>query len=105
VVDYPITELADIDAPVYTDLLLHDMGSLFADGVQDYGAASSEWRTSPLMGLRFFHTYLHDGRAKTIEDAIEQHAGPGSEAAASIDQFHQLDDADRAALLQFVSAL
>ncbi|HEY2735800.1 MAG TPA: di-heme oxidoredictase family protein [Polyangiales bacterium] len=103
--DYALSELADIDAPIYTDLLLHDMGSDFADGLDDYGALSSEWKTAPLMGLRFFQSYLHDGRAKSIEDAIEMHGGAGSEAAASIDQFHQLDDDSRAQLLKFVSAL
>jgi CxxC motif-containing protein (DUF1111 family) len=102
---YPIAQLADKDAPIYTDLLLHDMGSDFADGLNDYGAESSEWRTPPLMGLRFMRTYLHDGRAKTLEDAIEMHTGPASEAAGSIEQFHRLDDAARADLLKFVSAL
>jgi CxxC motif-containing protein (DUF1111 family) len=103
--DYPIAQLADKDALIYSDLLLHDMGTDFADGLNDYGAASSEWRTPPLMGLRFLRNYLHDGRAKTLEDAIEMHAGPASEAAASIEQFHRLDDESRADLLKFVSAL
>jgi CxxC motif-containing protein (DUF1111 family) len=103
--DYPIAQLADVDAPIYTDMLLHDMGMDFADGLNDYGAATSEWRTPPLMGLRFLRNYLHDGRAKTIEEAIELHAGPASEAAASIDKFDRLDDTSRADLLKFVSAL
>jgi CxxC motif-containing protein (DUF1111 family) len=103
--DYPIAELADVDAPIYSDMLLHDMGTDFADGLNDYGAASSEWRTPPLMGLRFLRNYLHDGRAKTIEEAIEMHAGPASEAAASLDKFDRLDDTSRADLLKFVSAL
>src|SRR6185369_3270804 len=51
--DYPIRALAGIRAPVYTDLLVHDMGTALADGVVDGHAGSREWRTAPLMGLRF----------------------------------------------------
>ena len=102
--DYPISQLADVDAPIYSDLLLHDMGTDFADGLNDYGGRVPSG-APPLMGLRFLRNYLHDGRAATIDDAIEMHAGPASEAAASIDQFHRLDDSGRADLLKFVSTL
>jgi CxxC motif-containing protein (DUF1111 family) len=101
----PIAQLSDVDAPIYTDLLLHDMGPDYADGLNDYGATSSEWRTAPLMGLRFEHSYMHDGRAETIEDAIEKHTSPGSEANASLQAFDAMDAPSRAALLTFVSAL
>jgi CxxC motif-containing protein (DUF1111 family) len=103
--DYPIAKIADVDAPIYTDLLLHDMGPDYADGLQDYNATSSEWRTPPLMGLRFFQYYLHDGRAHSVEEAIVLHGGEGSEAKASVDLFRALDDDRRAALVKFVSGL
>jgi CxxC motif-containing protein (DUF1111 family) len=103
--DYPISYLAGIDAPVYSDLLLHDMGSEFADGLEDGGALSSEWRTAPLIGLRFQRNYLHDGRAKTVAEAIALHGGPGSQAADSAARFAALPDADRADLIAFVESL
>jgi CxxC motif-containing protein (DUF1111 family) len=103
--DYPIAQLADIDAAIYTDLLLHDMGPDYADGLQDYDASSSEWRTAPLMGLRFFQYYLHDGRAHSVEEAIELHGSDGSEAKASVDLFRALDDDRRAQLVSYVSGL
>src|SRR5262249_52943988 len=68
--DYPLPLLAGIDAPIFTDLLLHDMGDELADGMVDGEAASRDWRTSPLIGLRFNKTFLHDGRAHSIEEAI-----------------------------------
>jgi CxxC motif-containing protein (DUF1111 family) len=103
--DYALSQLADIDAPVYTDMLLHDMGAAFNDGLRDYDADGSEWRTSPLLGLRFLKNYLHDGRASTIEQAIELHGDADSEAAEAVARFRELDDESRQKLLDFVSAL
>jgi CxxC motif-containing protein (DUF1111 family) len=100
--DYPIAGLAGIDAPIFTDLLLHDMGASLADGMTDGSAGPSEWRTTPLIGLRKQTSYLHDGRAKTVEDAITAHDG---EARAAADQFRALSDADRAALIDYVTSL
>jgi CxxC motif-containing protein (DUF1111 family) len=103
--EYAMPLLADIDAPIYTDLLLHDMGPGFSDGLSDQSAKPSEWRTAPLLGMRFMRTYLHDGRAATLEEAIELHGADGSEAADSVRRFQTLDDASRAQLLAFVAAL
>lgn len=100
--DYPIAALADIDAPVFTDLLLHDLGDALADGLTDEGADSRAWRTAPLIGLRFARTYLHDGRATSLADAIAQHGG---EAAASAAAFAALSPADRQTLLTYLEAL
>jgi CxxC motif-containing protein (DUF1111 family) len=102
---YPVQLLADIDAPIYTDMLLHDMGPGFSDGLSDQSATPTEWRTAPLLGMRFMRKYLHDGRAATVEEAIELHGGEGSEAAGSVKRFHALDDKRRAQLLAFVSGL
>jgi CxxC motif-containing protein (DUF1111 family) len=103
--DYPIAQLRSIDAPIYSDLLLHDMGLELSDGIADGEASWREWKTTPLIGLRFARTYLHDGRASSIEEAIQMHAGSGSEAGGSIRAFQALSDAERAALIAFVSAL
>ncbi len=103
--DYPIAQLRSIDAPIYSDLLLHDMGAALADGMTDGNANWREWKTPPLIGLRFAKTYLHDGRATSIEDAIRQHASAGSEAGGSVRVFQQFTDAERGALIAFVSAL
>lgn len=100
--DYPIQQLADIDAPVYTDLLLHDMGDALADGVSDGEAGARYWRTAPLIGLRFVRTFMHDGRARSVEDAILAHDGEARDAA---DAFRALTASDRETLISFVEAL
>jgi CxxC motif-containing protein (DUF1111 family) len=104
--DWPIAAVANIDAAVFTDFLLHDMGTDLADGMAFEGQAGPrDWRTAPLIGLRFLRSYLHDGRAATVADAIEAHAGPGSEAAVSVDAFHALDATAQSALLAYVNSL
>jgi CxxC motif-containing protein (DUF1111 family) len=100
--DYPIQALAGIDAPVYTDLLLHDLGPALADGLTDGSSKSVQWKTAPLIGLRHLRGYLHDGRAKTIAEAIMAHGGEGAAAAAA---FAQLPAADQQTLLDFVGGL
>jgi CxxC motif-containing protein (DUF1111 family) len=103
--DYPIRSLAGIDAPVYTDFLLHDMGTDLADGVPDGDAGPREWRTAPLVGLRFAPALLHDGRAETVEEAVRAHQSEGSEANPSIARFLALSELDRRELVAFVEAL
>lgn len=98
----PIRQLAGIAAPVYSDLLLHDMGAALADGLTGGSATSPAWRTAPLIGLRFSASYLHDGRAATITDAVLAHDG---EAAASRSAFQALSPDDQRSLIDFVSAL
>ena len=103
--DYPLAPLADIDAPIFTDLLLHDMGDGLADSLPEGEAGPRDWRTAPLIGLRFYKTFLHDGRAQTIEQAIAAHASNGSEANGSIQLFDALSEMDRKLLLAFVQTL
>jgi len=100
--DYPITQLAGIDAPIYTDLLLHDMGPALADGNTDGGATTSAWRTAPLIGLRFARNYLHDARAHGVAEAVRAHAG---EAAGALAAFQALSQDDQRTLIEFVEAL
>jgi CxxC motif-containing protein (DUF1111 family) len=106
--DYPIAALADIDAPVYTDFLLHDMGTGLADGMADGvdgEAHSRDMRTAPLIGLRFDRTFLHDGRSLSVADAISQHASDGSEANAVIDDFTALSADEQQQIVDFVTSL
>lgn len=104
--DYPIALLADIDAPIYSDLLLHDMGDALADGVGDGGTSDGRaWRTAPLIGLRYDKTYLHDGRVTTVRDAILALDSPGSEASGPVQAFKALSPSEQDALVAFVSSL
>lgn len=92
----------------YTDLLLHDMGPDLADDVPDHLASGSEWRTQPLWGLGLIstvnsHTFLlHDGRARSIEEAILWHGG---EAANSRNNFKAMTAIQRAQLLAYLRSL
>lgn len=100
--DYPIALLAGKTVAVYTDFLLHDMGAALADGLIDGDARGNEWRTAPLIGLRHSPTYMHDGRATTVEEAILDHGG---ESADSRERFEALAGGDREALVRFVESL
>jgi CxxC motif-containing protein (DUF1111 family) len=96
-----VEALAHREVEAYTDLLLHDMGPELADICLGL-ASPSEFRTEPLMGLRFSETFLHDGRAASIEEAIRLHGG---EAVAPRDRFAALPPGDRTALLAFLKGL
>src|SRR5207244_10962280 len=99
--DKPVRALRYKYVEAYTDLLLHDMGPDLADICLGL-AEPAEFRTEPLMGVRFKSVYLHDGRAPTIEAAIELHGG---EATAARDRFVQLSSQQRAALARFLKGL
>ena len=92
----------------YTDLLLHDLGQDLADGKRDGDAAPSEWRTPPLWGIGLVsavndHTrFLHDGRARDLEEAILWHGG---EAQRAQESYRALAKTDRAAVLAFLGSL
>lgn len=103
--DYPIEQLAGIDAWVFSDLLLHDMGDALADGIRDEQATGSEWKTAPLLGLRHLRTYLHDGRATTLHEAITMHKSTNSEANASTDLYLNASSDEQQQLLEFLQKL
>lgn len=88
--------------PLYSDLLLHDMGPALGDGVEAGVAGRNEFRTTPLWGIAQSGPYLHDGRADTIEKAIGLHEG---EATGSRDRFLALSRGDRDQLLAFLETL
>jgi CxxC motif-containing protein (DUF1111 family) len=105
----PIAGLSNQTFNPYTDLLVHDMGPGLDDGYTEGNAKTSEWRTAPLWALGLApnvqggYTYLlHDGRAHSIEQAIELHGG---EAAVSEGRFNALSASDKNALIAFLKSL
>ena len=106
--DAAIDELKNQSIKPYTDLLLHDMGEDLADGIQDSLASGSEWRTPPLWGIGLTKTvngntfFLHDGRARSIEEAILWHGGEGSESRKN---YSSLSLDDKVDLLNFINSL
>ena len=92
----------------YTDLLLHDMGPALTDGRPDYRASGRQWRTAPLWGFGLLTNineqtnFLHDGRARTAQEAILWHDG---EAATARKRYVQLTKEERQALLAFLQSL
>ncbi|MFG1317722.1 di-heme oxidoredictase family protein [Xanthobacter autotrophicus] len=93
-------------AHMFTDLLLHQMGPGLGDTMPEPGAGASQWRTAPLAGLSDALAdetgLLHDGRARTIQEAIAWHGGEAAEAAR---RFGALPMPDKAALVRYVSSL
>ena len=92
----------------YTNMLLHDMGDGLADNRPDFAATGREWRTPPLWGIGLIETvnghttYLHDGRARNLSEAILWHGG---EAGPAKQLFAGMSKADRDALLAFLNSL
>ena len=117
--DHHIAALSNQEIQPFTDLLLHDMGPGLADGRPQFEASGSEWRTAPLWAAGFVPhvlgvpdvcsepysggatpNYLHDGRARSLMEAILWHGG---EAAASRDAVLAMNAEERAALLKYVA--
>ena len=101
--------LSNVEVNIYSDLLLHDMGPQLADYRPDGSATGTEWRTSPLWGLRLVANnlggtpfYLHDGRTSDLSEAIRFHGG---EAEKARDGFLARSTEDQDALLAFLNSL
>ena len=105
----PISVLANKTIHPYTDLLLHDMGPDLNDGYTEGTALPEEWRTPPLWGLGLSKNsqggslfLMHDGRARSIEEAILLHGG---EAAQSRSAYQSLSAEEKAKLILFLESL
>ena len=125
----PLAEMRNQVIHPYTDLLLHDMGPGLADDISEGEASGSEWRTPPLWGIGLspcvtgggagprggsadgvdggeyctpHASYLHDGRARTLDEAILWHGGEGQASATA---YENLSDTDEAALIKFLESL
>ena len=104
-----ISVLSNKEFHPYTDLLLHDMGDALDDGYTEGSAETYEWRTPPLWGLGLSpnsqggeYFLMHDGRAKSIEEAILLHGG---EATASKNAYEALSSTEKDNLLEFLKSL
>jgi CxxC motif-containing protein (DUF1111 family) len=104
-----ITALSSVEVRLYSDLLLHDMGPALADNFIEGDAAGTEWRTTPLWGLRLLEEqlggtpyYMHDGRTSDLREAIRLHGGDAQSARDSL--FARPQD-DVEALLAFLRTL
>jgi CxxC motif-containing protein (DUF1111 family) len=114
--NHPFQELRNQTIHPYTDVLLHDMGAELADTMTEGQAGPSLWRTQPLWGLGSLKyvqketgfadaqtvRYLHDGRARTLVEAIGWHGGEG---AGSRTKFEAMSKADRDAVVAFLESL
>jgi CxxC motif-containing protein (DUF1111 family) len=94
---------------VFSDFLLHDMGEELSDGRSEFDATARHWRTTPLWGMNSYqHTvgtqveYLHDGRARSLEEAILWHAG---EALKARNTFMNLSKEERNNLIEYLGEL
>ncbi len=105
----PVAPLSNKQFHPYTDLLLHDMGPGLDDGLIEGTSKTSEWRTPPLWGLglsknsqggKYF--LLHDGRAKSIDQAIQLHGG---EASTAKKKFNTLQASEKQQLIKFLESL
>ena len=121
---HPLAEVRDQTIHPYSDLLLHDMGDGLADSLGEGIASGREWRTTPLWGLGLaacvtggvtnptgregdevctpHHAYLHDGRARSIDEAIRWHGGEGQ---SSNDRYQDLSKAQQQMVLDFLTSL
>ncbi len=103
-----IKELENQKIYPFTDMLLHDMGPDLADGRKDFDATGSEWKTRPLWGIGATQMinpgagFLHDGRAKTLEEAILWHGG---EALGVKTKFMDLKKSQRDQVIKFLESL
>ena len=102
------SELRNQEIQAWTDMLLHDMGPGLADNLSEGRASGSEWRTAPLWGIGLTRgvsgdeAWLHDGRARTLEEAILWHGG---EAEHAREAFRNLNPEERKQLIAFLRSL
>lgn len=94
-----------LEVRLYSDLLIHDMGAGMSDGLIQGIANGRYWRSTPLWGLRFRERFIHDGRASTLEAAIQAHGEPDSEARKVTEAYNALPAGEREALKAFLRSL
>ena len=98
----------NVEIKPYSDFLLHDMGDALSDGHIMFKATANEFRTPPLWGVGLYEkvsgkvSLLHDGRARSIEEAILWHGG---EAQNQNEAFKKLTKQDRNYLVDFVNSI
>jgi CxxC motif-containing protein (DUF1111 family) len=101
----PVPALTGKQVPLFSDLLVHHMGSGLADGITQGGAGPDEFRTAPLWGLGQRVYFLHDGRTSNLIQAITAHASQGSEANQIVRNYTTLSAQDQQDLINFLRSL
>ncbi len=100
-----------VEVPLYSDLKLHYMGEKLSDeypqgtDTAGYAAQPGYYVTRVLWGVGDSDPYMHDGRARTLKDAIQLHGVEGSEAKAAAEAYEKLDEKDRESLLAYLQSL
>jgi CxxC motif-containing protein (DUF1111 family) len=97
--------LSQVQANLFSDLALHHMGGNLADGISQGNAGPDQFRTAPLWGVGQRAFFLHDGRTSNLLQAIQEHAGPGSEANRVIQNYEQLSRQNKQSLILFLRSL
>jgi CxxC motif-containing protein (DUF1111 family) len=106
-----IAALSKVQANLYSDMLVHDMGPGDADNVSQGNATGDQFRTAPLWGIGQRIFFMHDGRTSDIVQAIEDHRStgngtyPDSEANQVINSFDGLDKTNQQDLINFLRSL
>jgi len=103
--------LSNVQANLYSDLLLHHMGPNLADNVSQGVAGGDEFRTAPLWGLGQRIFFLHDGRTNDLVQTIQAHGSnanhqyQSSEANGVVNNYNRLSSSDQQDLLNFLRSL
>lgn len=100
-----IAALSNQIAYLYSDLLVHHMGSGLTDGITQGTAGPDEFRTSPLWGLGQRIFFLHDGRTTNVVAAIRAHASDNSEANSVVSNFEAISESEKQELVDFLLSL
>src|SRR5436189_166062 len=101
----PSAALSNRPVNLFSDLLVHNMGTGLADGITQGGAGPDEFRTAPLWGVGQRAFFLHDGRTKDLLKTILAHDSPGSEASRVVDFFQRLSSLQKQDILNFLRSL
>jgi CxxC motif-containing protein (DUF1111 family) len=101
----PSAALSGQQANLFSDLLVHHMGTGLADGISQGAAGPDEFRTAPLWGVGQRVFFLHDGRTSNLVTAIQEHASQGSEANQVVRAFQSLSASQQQDLVNFLRSL
>jgi CxxC motif-containing protein (DUF1111 family) len=101
----PSPAISGKQVPLFSDLVLHHMGTGLADGITQGAAGPDEYRTAPLWGLGQRVFFLHDGRTSNLVQAILDHASNGSEANQVVRGYAALSASDQQDLINFLRSL
>jgi CxxC motif-containing protein (DUF1111 family) len=101
----PSAALSNRTANLFSDLLVHHMGTGLADGITQGSAGQDEFRTAPLWGVGQRIFFLHDGRTSNLVETIQDHKAPGSEANRVIERFNRLSTQEQQDIIKFLRSL